>query len=113
MRSTDSYPGARGAGHAPAGSRSRSRTAAIKELLLAAAKARHGAAFRLRSMLLRQDQRVTFVGKGADETRTLVLVSQLGEGGYSTVWRAIERQPDGRTQELAIKRVISSVCDDD
>merc|ERR1719446_1419973 len=48
-------------------------------------------------MLLRQDQRVTFVGKGADETRTLVLVSQLGEGGYSTVWRAIERQPDGRT----------------
>jgi len=46
--------------------------------------------------------------------RTLLVVGkQLGEGGYATVWRVIEREPDGKTRDLAVKRVVFDPTDAD
>lgn len=38
---------------------------------------------------------------------------QLGEGGYATVWRVLEREPDGKTRQLAVKRIVYHAADDD
>lgn len=38
---------------------------------------------------------------------------QLGEGGYATVWRVIEREPDGKTRQLAVKRIVYNPADED
>ena len=40
------------------------------------------------------------------ERRTFAVGKKLGEGGYSTIWRVHEWQPDGSEKQFAVKRVI-------
>ena len=37
----------------------------------------------------------------------------MGEGGYSTIWRVHEWQPDGSEKQFAVKRVILDRRDPD
>ncbi len=53
-------------------------------------------------------RRLVFIEQGGDGRRELLLGSRLGEGGYSTVWRVRELQPDGRSSTLVVKRAIIS-----
>ena len=56
-------------------------------------------------------RRLVFIEQGWDGRRELLLGSRLGEGGYSTVWRVRELQPDGRSSTLVVKRAI--ICPDE
>ena len=38
--------------------------------------------------------------------RTFAIGKKLGEGGYSTIWRVHEWQPDGSERQFAVKRII-------
>ena len=38
--------------------------------------------------------------------RTFAISRKLGEGGYSTIWRVHEWQPDGAERQFAVKRVL-------
>ena len=74
-------------------------------------KARRSAAFRLRRAVGGAQRRLVFLEQGRgqsnqDVCRELLLTSLLGEGGYSTVWRVQELQPDGRQSTLVVKRVV-------
>ena len=40
------------------------------------------------------------------ERRTFAIGKKLGEGGYSTIWKVHEWQPDGSEKQFAVKRVI-------
>ena len=43
---------------------------------------------------------------GGGQRRTFAVGKKLGEGGYSTIWRVHEWQPDGSETQFAVKRVI-------
>ena len=43
---------------------------------------------------------------GGGQRRTFAVGKKLGEGGYSTIWRVHEWQPDGSEKQFAVKRVI-------
>ena len=48
-----------------------------------------------------------FQTTGAEGSRrTFAIGKQFGEGGYSTIWRVHEWQPDGTEKQFAVKRVI-------
>ena len=44
--------------------------------------------------------------QSGSEQRTFAIGKKLGEGGYSTIWRVHEWQPDGSERQFAVKRVI-------
>ena len=43
---------------------------------------------------------------GGGQRRTFAVGKKLGEGGYSTIWRVHEWQPDGSEWQCAVKRII-------
>ena len=43
--------------------------------------------------------------------RTFAIGKKLGEGGYSTIWRVHEWQPDGSERQFAVKRIIIDAKD--
>ena len=53
---------------------------------------------------------LTFSSGGAD-SRTFVIGKKLGEGGYSTIWKAYELQPDGGHRMFAVKRIVVDPSD--
>ncbi|KAL1526178.1 hypothetical protein AB1Y20_014906 [Prymnesium parvum] len=77
------------------------------------AKARHALGFKLRAMGTKRTHHLVF--KEADGTmrRLLVVGKQIAEGGYSTLWRVIERQPDGKILEYAVKRLLIHELDEE
>ena len=44
--------------------------------------------------------------QSGDSRRTFAVGKKLGEGGYSTIWKVHEWQPDGSERQFAVKRVI-------
>ena len=46
------------------------------------------------------------VFQSSGSRRTFAVGKKLGEGGYSTIWRVHEWQPDGSERQFAVKRVI-------
>ena len=86
----------------------------IKGALRRVLKTRHAAAYRLRALhasKLQRHRRLVFLGADGTGRKLLIVGKQLGEGGYATVWRVIEREPDGKTREMAVKRVVFDAGD--
>ena len=56
---------------------------------------------------------LTFHQPGGAGPRMFVVGSKLGEGGYSTIWKVYERQPDGGLVSYAVKRVLLDASDEE
>lgn len=88
----------------------------IKKSLKEVAVLRRRAAFgwrHLSSGVLVFRERANDVEGGEGGRRTFAIGKKLGEGGYSTIWRVHEWQPDGSETQFAVKRVIVDRNDDE
>ena len=89
----------------------KSRTLAAEVIirgLKGSLRLRHAGALQYRRV---RSGSLTFHQQGGIGSRTFVIGDKLGEGGYSTIWRVYEKQPDGNHQAYAVKRVLIDGAD--